>query len=165
MFSKMDSAVADSYLDAEEFKWGLFDYGVRLSADQLAMLTEAFDTNKDGMVSFQEFLKALRLPLTGDRKAAVDDVFDRLDPSGDGSVSLGELERVYDAAGHPMVLSGEMTATEATAEFMALWDTGVVDGAVTYDEFCDQYVDLGALVEDDAEFVAIVRAAWAPLLQ
>jgi hypothetical protein len=45
-------------------------------------------------------------------------------------------------------------------EFMSLWDTQVKDGIVTLDEFMEYYKDISASVDNDDEFVLIVKNAW-----
>lgn len=44
----------------EEFKWGLYDYGVHLTDEEFDMILNHFDRNGDGFIDFTEFLVTLR---------------------------------------------------------------------------------------------------------
>ena len=48
-------------LDFEEFKYGLNDYGVKLTDDECRELFAHFDVNGDGAILFDELLKAIRV--------------------------------------------------------------------------------------------------------
>ena len=43
---------------------------------------------------------------------------------------------------------------------MALWDTEVADGIVTFDEFVDYLKCVSAAIVDDGEFVNMMTNAW-----
>ncbi len=44
----------------EDFKWGLYDYGVHLTDEEFDMVLDFFDRNHDGVIDFTEFLVTLR---------------------------------------------------------------------------------------------------------
>jgi len=43
---------------------------------------------------------------------------------------------------------------------MSLWDTQVIDGVVSFDEFCDYYRDVSASVDTDEYFAVMMTNAW-----
>jgi hypothetical protein len=45
---------------SEDFKWGLYDYGVHLTDEEFDMVLGVFDRNGDGLIDFTEFLVTLR---------------------------------------------------------------------------------------------------------
>ena len=47
-------------LDPVEFKYAMRDYGIKLSEIEVTQIVKYFDTNKDGKISFDEFLRAIR---------------------------------------------------------------------------------------------------------
>ena len=59
-FKTLDSANGDRKVDKEEFYWGLKDLGVDFSKQQALILLHALDTDEDGLVNYDEFLKAIR---------------------------------------------------------------------------------------------------------
>lgn len=47
-------------LDPVEFKYAMRDYGVDITEKECAAIVKYFDTNADGKISFDEFLRAIR---------------------------------------------------------------------------------------------------------
>ena len=62
-----------------------------------------FDTNKDGKISFDEFLRAVRGELNPHRLKFVHMAYDKLDKNGDGTVTLDDIKMAYDVSYHPDV--------------------------------------------------------------
>lgn len=60
---------------------------------------------QDGVISFNEFLRALRGSMNDRRRAVVQRAYDVLDVSGDGRVTMEDVEMRYNADLHPDVLS------------------------------------------------------------
>lgn len=83
-----------------------------------------------------------------------------MDKNKDGSVTLDDIAKIYDATQHPEVMSGKKSEEDVFLEFMSMWDTQERDGIVTFDEFCSYYKDLSAYIESDEEFEQIMQAAW-----
>jgi calcyphosin len=150
----------DGKLDREDFKWGLFDYGVRLSDEEFDLLLDEVDTSGDGMVSFDEFLVAVRGPLSERRLAVIDEAYDKLDRDGSGTVTLEDLRGSFNARFDEGVRTGKRTEEQALAEFIGQWDTIDKDGVITREEFRRYYVDVSASVDSDAAFETILRKAW-----
>ena len=59
MFKAMDRNRNGS-LDPVEFKYAMRDYGVGLTEPEITAIIKNFDSNKDGKLSFNEFLVAIR---------------------------------------------------------------------------------------------------------
>jgi Ca2+-binding EF-hand superfamily protein len=47
-------------LDKDDFKWGLRNFGFEFNESETRLLLDAFDLNKDGTISFAEFIATLR---------------------------------------------------------------------------------------------------------
>ena len=94
------------------------------------------------------------------RKGFVKQVFQKLDKTGDGIVSLADIEDSYNVEFHPKFQSGEMSKREILSEFMSQWDTKKKDGNVTLDEFIDYYTDVSSSVDRDDYFELMIRNAW-----
>jgi len=158
-FQIMDDG-GDRMLDRDDFKWGLYDYGVTLDDEQFAVLLDEFDRNDDGYISFDEFLVTIRGPMNDRRKGMIGMAYQILDTNGDQSVTKGEIGAKYDCSEHPKVISGEMSAGDVITEFMAQWETQDVDGIITLSEFEDYYADVSASIDDDDYFELMMRNAW-----
>lgn len=59
IFEAMDER-GDGQLDCEDFRWGLIDYGITLTKLEAMTVLENFDKDKNGTVSFSEFLQTLQ---------------------------------------------------------------------------------------------------------
>lgn len=158
-FRVMDDR-GDGNLDREDFRWGLRDYGVYLSEEEFDMIFEAFDRDSSGLVSLTEFLAAMRGPLNERRAAVVDRAFAKLDKDGSGHVTIDDLKGVYDLKFHPGVQAGKVSEDAALGEFLGNWDVKDADGLVTKEEFRQYYVDVGASMDSDEYFEAMIIKAW-----
>ena len=147
-------------IDHEEFADALERNGFTLDKKAQASLFMACDKNKDGSIDYLEFLRYIRGDLTEERKAAIAKAYEKLDKNHDGKVTLDDIAALYSAKMHPEVISGKKTEEQVYKQFMSLWDTQVVDGIVTLEEFMDYYKDLSALIDRDDYFVAMVKSAW-----
>ena len=74
-------------LDRQELKGGLEDFGIFLDATQFASLFSLFDRNNDGNVDIDEFLVALRGPLSKKRLGFILMAYDILDQNKDGQIT------------------------------------------------------------------------------
>lgn len=59
-FKSIDSYNGDRKIDKEEFYVGLREYGANISKREAEILLDFFDTDKDGYVNYDEFLKGIR---------------------------------------------------------------------------------------------------------
>lgn len=60
MFRILDNN-GNRQLELNELLWGLKDFGISLDDEQAKTILEFFDRDKSGGVSFDEFLRALRV--------------------------------------------------------------------------------------------------------
>ena len=88
-------------LDPVEFKYAMRDYGVQLTEQEITAIVKNFDTNKDGKLSFDEFLRAIRGDLNERRRGMVMMAYDVLDKNGNGTVTIEDIEMAYDVSFHP----------------------------------------------------------------
>lgn len=63
IYKEMD-VNGDHRLDPDDFRWGLYNYGIMISKEDTQLLVEACDRNKDGFIDFTEFLRFLRVTLS-----------------------------------------------------------------------------------------------------
>lgn len=159
MFRAMDRDKNNS-IDPTEFKYAMRDYGIPISDDEVSAIVKYFDTNKDGKISFDEFLRAVRGDLNKRRIEMVHMAYNVLDKSGDGLVTLSDIMDIYDVSFHPDFQSGRKTKEEVLKEFMQVWETHRKDGIVTKEEFEDYYKDISASIDDDDYFELMIRNAW-----
>lgn len=147
-------------VDPTEFKYAMRDYGIPITDEEVSAVVKYFDTNKDGKISFDEFLRAVRGDLNERRLEMVHMAYNVLDKSGDGLVTIDDIMDIYDASYHPDFISGRKTKEEVLREFMQVWETHKKDGIVTKEEFEDYYKDISASIDSDDYFELMIRNAW-----
>lgn len=159
MFKGMDRDRNKS-IDPTEFKYAMRDYGVNITDEEVEAVVNFFDTTKNGKISFDEFLRAIRGQLNKRRLEMVHMAYKILDKSGDGLVTIDDIMEIYDPTFHPDFASGRKTKEAVLREFMQVWETHKKDGIVTIEEFEDYYKDISASIDDDDYFELMMRNAW-----
>lgn len=100
MFRAMDRNGSGS-LDPVEFKYAMRDYGADLSEGEITQIVKNFDTNMDGKLSFDEFMRAIRGDMNARRTDMVHQAYKVLDKDGSGQVTIKDIEMAYDVSFHP----------------------------------------------------------------
>ncbi|KAJ8357688.1 hypothetical protein SKAU_G00204820 [Synaphobranchus kaupii] len=148
-------------LDLQELMKGLQSYGVSVSREEAQQILSAVDKDGGGTIDFSEFLEALRPPLSCSRRAVIAAAFRKLDRSGDGVVTIQDLQGVYDATQHPKLRSGEWSEERVFHSFLDSFDSPYdKDGKVTLEEFVNYYSGVSASIDTDEYFVTMMRKAW-----
>ena len=105
-------------LDRNEFQKALKDYRVQVTQEEGELLYQCFDTNRDGTISYDEFLRGVVGEMTQNRVQLVRRAFDKLDKNGNGIIELDDLKGVYNGKHHPDVKLGKKTEEEVLIEFL-----------------------------------------------
>eukprot|EP01029_Cantina_marsupialis_P027461 TRINITY_DN7688_c0_g1_i1.p1 TRINITY_DN7688_c0_g1~~TRINITY_DN7688_c0_g1_i1.p1 ORF type:complete len:497 (+),score=144.68 TRINITY_DN7688_c0_g1_i1:55-1545(+) len=156
-FRNMDDA-KDGFLHEEDLRWGLKDRGIVLSPIEMNVLIRTMDRNRDGLVSFIEFMEAIKGPMNPHRVELVHKAFNKLDTDKSGVVTVSDLASLYDTSYHPM--AGQKSHEEILGEFMSQWDTLEKDGIVTFEEFLRYYEDVSCMVDADGYFDMMMTNSW-----
>ena len=140
-------------LDAEEFANCCRINRLGLSDSEQRVLMRAFDTDFNGTINYDEFLRGVRGRLSTTRKKMVRTIFDALDKIGGdlGYLTIGAIKPIYSVSNHPQVKSGKMTKDEALQEFLSGFEgsQGNRDGKVTLDEWIKYYEEVSAAIDSD----------------
>uniref|UniRef100_A0A1I7YGF1 Calcyphosin-like protein n=2 Tax=Steinernema glaseri TaxID=37863 RepID=A0A1I7YGF1_9BILA len=148
-------------LDLAEFTKGVHDFGVKIKDSDIKSLFESLDKDKSGSISFDEFLIALRPPMSQARLNLIDKAFQKLDKTGDGVVTVDDMEGVYEHRRHPQFISGEKSKEEIFQQFLRNFEIGGhVDGRVTKEEFVNYYAGISAAIDTDIYFDLMMRNSW-----
>ena len=148
-------------LTFEELKYGMHDLGIKMSDDDLHTLFTAMDSDKSGNVEFEEFISAIRDPLSSRRLAMVNLAYTVLDKDGNEIIDAADVAQSFNASRHPEVLSGSKTSSAVLREFLDNFDVGgEVDGKVTREEFINYYTNISASIDNDDYFELMIRNAW-----
>ncbi|XP_064091636.1 crustacean calcium-binding protein 23-like [Macrobrachium nipponense] len=160
LFRRMDKDRSWT-LSRDELARGVSQFGLNLSEDDINKLFKQFEKDGQTGIHYEEFIDAIRPPMSGPRKTAVENVFKTLDKTGDGVVTIDDLKGVYSAKNHPKVLKGEAKEEDILKKFLNLFESNSsVDGKVTKQEFFDYYTALSKAIDDDEYFLTIVKMSW-----
>ena len=96
-------------LDIGEFTKGVSEHTLSWNTTQIKAVFDFFDQEKNGQISYDEFLVALRGPLNERRKQFVYLAFEILDKDKNGVIETKDLVGVYDGSKHPDVIAGKKT--------------------------------------------------------
>nr|ACH48219.1 EF-hand protein-like protein [Cyriopagopus schmidti] len=151
----------DKKLNLEEMKLGLQEYGADIQPSEVESLFKELDRDGSGSISFDEFLRAVRPPLSQDRLDMIEKAFAKMDKTGDGVVNLQDLKGVYNAREHPDVIAGKKNEDKVLVEFLENFETpNNPDGKVTKQEFIDYYTGVSSSIDLDEYFVTMMQKAW-----
>jgi Ca2+-binding EF-hand superfamily protein len=96
-------------LSMPEFIKAIKDFRMGISENSVPALFDAFDTNHDGTINYDEFLRSVRGPLNDFRRQMVERAFRKIDKDGSGVLDITDIKDTYNAAKHPDVISGKKT--------------------------------------------------------
>ena len=154
-------------LDREEFRKALRDFKIDVPDDQILVVFNAFDLNRDGTIDYNEFLRIVRGDLSSARLPFVKRAFQKLDRDGSGIVDINDIREVYNASKHPDVLSGKKTDTQVFNEFLETFEThhnimngAQADGQIALDEFIEYYTNISASIDNDQYFALMMNNSW-----
>jgi len=170
MFRRMDDDNS-KVLEFDEFHKGVIETGLKLTEEEAKEMFDHFDKDKGGTVNIDEFLMAVRPPMSTTRKNVILEAYKKLDKTGDGVLTIEDLKGVYNVKSNPKFLNGEMTEEQLLGKFLSNFETngvqnaqtqgaGYGDGKVTKDEFIDYYSGISAGIDQDAYFVLMIRSAY-----
>ncbi|KXZ56989.1 hypothetical protein GPECTOR_1g894 [Gonium pectorale] len=166
-FRSMDDS-GDHKLSYTEFKKALLEMRLGLPEADMMRLFRHFDADASGFVSYDELLVTLRGQLSERRLDMVHRCYKVLDRTGDGRVTLADLERRYDGSRHPDVVAGTKTQRTVLLEFLGMFEGAgggtAGDGQVDFDEFKAYYAMVSANIDEgpsgDDYFELMMRNVW-----
>jgi Ca2+-binding EF-hand superfamily protein len=87
-----------------EFSGILKEFKIELSNQQIDLIFKIFDLNRDGQLTYEEFLAGIRGQMNEFRIFLVSKVFDKLDTLNSGFVEFNAMVSQYDPTRHPAVV-------------------------------------------------------------
>ena len=91
IFRAMDSDFSKR-LCFEEFKKGILMFGIDIPFEDLKLLFDAFDRDKNNHVDFAELVAKLRPPMPKSRMDVIQEAFDTLDVIKDNEIKMDDLK-------------------------------------------------------------------------
>ena len=161
LFRRMDNN-GNKKLDQAEFTEALASYGLFPKVVEIQALMKYYDVDGDGNITYEEFIRGLRDPLSERRKNMVDKAFTLIDRSRNGTISIEDIDAIYDVSQNQDFIDGRKTREEILQEFLNGFDgmRGNNDGQITQQEWCDYYTDLSMSLPSDEYFVRMMESVW-----
>ena len=131
-----------------------------MSKDETDTMLACLDTNGDGNVNYDDFLKAIRGELSKERSDVVHAAFVKFDSEGCYQVKASDLRAAACVSSHPKVVSGDITEDEAFLEFLTNFGDKNNNGYITITEWVDYYSAVSAEVQSDDHFCKLVKSYW-----
>jgi Ca2+-binding EF-hand superfamily protein len=154
-------------LDKFEFSKAMSDYMLGFSEGETQTLFAHFDFDRSGLIEYDEFLRAIRGPMSAARKAIVMKAFNKMDKDGSGMIDINDIRGVYTADKHPDVLAGKKTEQQVLAEFLETFETAhsmrnsqTPDHVVSKEEWVEYYNNVSASIDRDDYFALMMNNAW-----
>jgi len=154
-------------LDKFEFSKAMSDYMLGFSEGEVQTLFTHFDFDRSGLIEYDEFLRAIRGPMSAGRKAIAMRAFTKMDADGSGMIDINDIRGVYTADKHPDVMSGKKTEQQVLSEFLETFETAhsmrnqqTPDHIVSKDEWVEYYNNVSASIDNDEYFALMMNNAW-----
>ena len=97
IFRRMDNN-GNRKLDQGEFTEALATYGLFPKVVEIQALMKYYDVDGDGNITYEEFIRGLRDPLSERRRAMVDKAFDLINRNNDEMISVADIDAIYDVS-------------------------------------------------------------------
>lgn len=109
-------------LDKYEFSKAMTDFMLGFSQSEMNALFSLFDSNKNGLIEYDEFLREIRGPMNQARTELVSKAFEKMDKDGNGRLDIRDIEGVYNGKFHPDVVAGKKTERQVLQEFLSTFE-------------------------------------------
>jgi len=121
-----------------------------------------YDVDNDGNITYEEFIRGLRDPLTERRMNMVTKAFELIDRNRNGNISVADIDAIYDVSQNQDFIDGTKTRNEVLEEFLNSFDgmRGNNDGTISRQEWDDYYTDLSMSLPSDEYFVKMMESVW-----
>lgn len=150
-----------------EFSKACRDFKIGISDENIPILFDVFDTNRDGTLNIDEFLMAIRGELNDFRRGLVEKAFHKIDKDGSGMIEIDDIKDIYNASKHPDVIQGRKTEDQILMEFLETFEMHhnikhqqERDSRITLDEFIEYYTNISVSIDNDEYFQLMMNNSW-----
>lgn len=154
-------------LSKSEFTKAMSDFALGFTTQQIGALFDYFDVDRSGSIDYDEFLRAIKGPMSSTRKQVVAAAFKKLDKDGNEWIDINDVRGVYNAKNHPDVKAGKKSEDDILKEFLQTFEMAhsirnndAPNYVVTKDEFYEYYNMISMSIDDDKYFSQMVKSAW-----
>ena len=116
-----------------------------------------YDVNGDGSLSYEEFIKVLREPLSERRLKVVQKAFASINGEQTDRVALADAVNAFNVTSSKEFQKGTKTAEQVLSDFVTYFESGEISA----EDFENYYADLSMTIVHDQDFISIVEGAWS----
>ena len=162
IFRRMDHN-GNKKLDLNEFTEALGTFGLFPKKVDVQALMKFYDVDGDGNITYEEFIRGLRSPLTERRAKIVQAAFAQMDKDGSGEITIKDIDVIYDVSENADFLTGKLTREQILEQFLNGFDgaKGNNDGKISLQEWTDYYTDLSMSLPSEEYFVKMMESVWS----
>jgi len=147
-------------LDPDDFRWGLFNYGIKITKEDSITLVSICDKENNGTINFNLFLSFLKGENSDLRNDIIKKTYSRLYSKLNGKITFGDISSLYDTSKHPEVISKKKTEDDLFKEFITEWGKKSLENIITQEEFFEFFKDVSPCIEKDDYFLKVVFDCW-----
>ncbi len=143
------------------------DFKLDLEEADIQTLFACFDSDKNGVISIEEFMNTILGELNPNRRQAVEEAFRKYDTQNRNIASYRALKEAFDAKRHPDVVNGRKIPDEILVDFLEIFEihhntfnNNSRTDQVSKNEFFEFYRTVSPNYDDDSIFSSMVRGCW-----
>lgn len=166
LFAIMDDDGSKS-ISLYEFTKACKDFRVGINEENVPLIFDLFDTNRDGTLNVDEFLMAIRGELSEYRRSIIEQAFRKIDRDSNGALEVDDIRELYNAKSHPDVMQGKKSEEQILMDFIETFEThhnirnGTnKDSRVTLEEFIEYYSNISVSIDNDDYFMLMMNNSW-----
>lgn len=106
-----------------EFTKACKDFRVGINEENVPLIFDQFDLNRDGTLNVDEFLMAIRGELSESRRQLIERAFRKIDRDGNGFLEIDDIKDLYNAKRHPDVIQGKKSEEQILMDFIETFET------------------------------------------
>jgi len=109
-------------LSLAEFSKCMNEFRLGFDEREIIKLFRMFDSDKSGVISYDEFLRGVVGEMNSFRKNVVKTAYKKLERDSRGYVSLSDIKEIYNAKRHPAVVERKRTEEQVLMEFLETFE-------------------------------------------
>ncbi|KAL3882032.1 hypothetical protein ACJMK2_028413 [Sinanodonta woodiana] len=143
-----------------ELEKGLFEFHIDLPPDALDTAFEILDPEEKGELDYQVYMKGVIGEMNEFRKSLVRKAFLKIDTGKKGYLTVSDIKKFFNATFQLSSRTGQEREVSAMEAFLEAVTSSSHQEEVSWVEFEEYYEGLSISIDDEEDFVTILRNTW-----
>lgn len=137
------------------------DFGVFINHTEVIEMKRILGSDTDGQVSLIDFVNFLSPPMNEKRQKIVEHAFDQKDTDHSNNLSIDEIQNIshYQSSAVTLLAVRKSSPEALFQNLIKLYQKEGSD-SIPREEFIDYYRIISAGIENDLEFINLVKTSW-----